>query len=183
MSDIIDLIRQDHAEIRLRFGRLEEAGPEQRGDLFREIVAELARHEAAEEAIVHPALRKEIGDEACADAILAEERDAEAMMARMEELDPTSAEFLAVCRDLRDDVLLHADHEERDEHPRLRESLDSGRREQMARRFERVKRLSPTRPHPNAPDGRAAQLTLGPVTGVFDRARDAVRHVMTSDGE
>lgn len=77
MADIIQLIQRDHDHIRGLFEEFESVPPDDRGAMFRHIVAELARHEAAEEIIVHPALRHDAGNEAAADAILAQEDEAE----------------------------------------------------------------------------------------------------------
>lgn len=180
MADIIDLIQQDHERFRELFSQLDETSPDDRGDLFRHLTAELARHEAAERAIVHPTLGDEVGDEATASAVVEEEQQAEELLAEMEDLDPSSEEFLAGFRQLRGEVLEHADHEERDEHPRLRETVDAERRREMAEGFERVKKMAPTHPHPSTPNEPEAQLTLGPVAGVFDRARDVANEVFSS---
>lgn len=180
MADVIDLIRQDHDEIRELFSQLEDTAPESRGDLFRHIVSELARHEAAEEAIIHPTLRDELGDEQEAGSIVEEEQKAEELMAQMEDMDPASDEFLARFRQLRDDVLEHAQHEENDEHPRLRQQIDDARLQEMAEGFRRVKQMAPTHPHPKASNEPEAQLTLGPIAGIFDRARDAARNAVGS---
>lgn len=183
MADVIELIQRDHQEIRGLFGQMSETDPEDRGDLFRHIVSELARHEAAEEAIIHPTLRDEIGDERTAGSIVEEEQEAEELMAEMEDMDPTSEEFLArfrQLRQLRDEVLEHAEHEESDEHPRLRERIDAARLQEMAEGFERVKEMAPTHPHPNAPNRPESQLLLGPIAGLFDRARDAANRALSS---
>lgn len=181
MADIIDLIKQDHDEIRRLFAQLESSAPEDRGGLFAHIVPELARHEAAEEAIVHPTLRHEAREEAAADEIVEQEQHAEELMADMEDLDPTSDEFLARFRELRDDVVEHARYEEDIEHPRLRELVEEARLVEMAEGFRRVKQVAPTRPHPSASNAPEAQLTLGPIVGVFDRARDAVRDALSEE--
>lgn len=180
MADVIDLIRQDHDEIRELFSQLEDTARKDRGGLFRHIVSELARHEAAEEAIIHPTLRDELGDEQEAGSIVEEEQQAEELMAQMEDMDPASEEFLASFRQLRDDVLEHAEHEESDEHPRLRQQIDHARLQEMAEGFQRVKQVAPTHPHPNASNEPEAQLTLGPIAGFFDRARDAAKNAVGS---
>ena len=179
-KDIVDVIVDDHREFRRMFQQMDEVAVDQRGDLFRHMVAELARHEAAEESLVHPALRDEApGGDEIASQVLEEESEAEKLMARMEDMDPASDEFLAAFRDLREDVLSHADHEERDEHPLLRSSLDGDRRMEMADRFERLKDVAPTHPHPLTPQKPEVRKAAGPVAGIFDRARDAARKLFS----
>jgi hemerythrin superfamily protein len=180
-QDIVDRLTADHTEIRSLFAQLDTTAPEDRGDLFRHIVSELARHEAAEEAVVHSATRDDVpGGEEIADAVLAEEDQAEKLMAEMERMDPTSEEFLTRFRHLRDDVLAHAEHEEADEFPRLRQHLDADRRRRMADGFERLKGVAPTHPHPHTPQEPGVRAVAGPIAGVFDRARDAARNVFSS---
>lgn len=71
--------------------RIETADVEQRQELFRTLVAELARHEASEEAIVHPTLRDEApGGEVVARSVLEEESQAERLLARMETWTPVA---------------------------------------------------------------------------------------------
>lgn len=178
-KDIVDVLTDDHRRIRALFGRLDTTPVDQREDLFREIVGELARHEAAEESIVHAATRDIPGGEQIAQEVLAEEDRAEKLMAEMEKLDPAGDEFARAFARLRDDVLSHADHEEREEFPRLRAHLDDERRREMANGFEMLKRMAPTRPHPRTPQEPGVRAAVGPIAGVFDRARDAARELFS----
>lgn len=180
MADIIELIRKDHDEIRTLFEQLDAAGPDERADVFRHIVSELARHEAAEQTIVHPVLDDVVGDPSTAASLTDQEQQAEEFLAGMEKLDPTSPDFEVRCRKLRQDVLEHARREEQNEHPRILEFVEADERQEMAERFQRIKQMAPTHPHPNAPKTPAAHKTLGPITGMFDRARDAVHKAMSS---
>lgn len=179
-EDIVDRLHEDHIELRALFGRMDATSPGQRGDLFRHLVSELARHEAAEEAIVHRALRDEVpGGEDVAAAVLEEENRAEHLLADLERMDPAGDEFLAAFATLRADVLAHADHEERDEFPRLRAHLDADRRVQMANAFDKVKGIAPTHPHPRTPQEPMVRAAVGPIAGIFDRARDAARELFS----
>ena len=180
-QDVIELIRQDHQEVRELLGQIEAADAQSRGDLFHELVGELARHEAAEETIVHPTLRDEVADgRALAEEVLEEESEAEKLLARMERMDPSSDEFVEAFRSLRDDVLEHADHEEREEHPKLRQALSEERRREMGEGWLRLKAAAPTRPHPHTPQTPEVRAAVGPVAGAFDRARDAARDLFSS---
>ncbi|MBY5161396.1 hemerythrin domain-containing protein [Salsipaludibacter albus] len=175
---IIDHLRKDHDTVRDLFGRLEQTAAAERRELFREIVSELARHEAAEQAIVHPRTREAAHGDQVADSVIGEEQEAEELMADMESMDPESDEFLAAFRKLHTAVENHATHEEEKEFPRLEEQFDHDELVAMATHFERLESVAPTRPHPNTPNDPVATAAIGPVAGVFDRARDAVRDAL-----
>lgn len=175
-TDIIDLLLEDHEEFRSLFAELERTEPELREDLFHYTVARLASHEAAEEAVVHSTVRDDIpGGEQVAEARLEEEAAAERLLKDVADLDPTSKEFTDALPRLRDEVLTHADHEEREEFPKLREHVDAERRAKLGTTFRRLRDNGPTRPHPKTPQNPAVRAAIGPIAGVFDRARDIAR--------
>ena len=178
--DVIDVIQEDHVDFRGLFSELQTAPPDEREELFRHTVERLAGHEAAEEAIVHKALRDDVDEgERVAQEVLEEESSAEKLLAEMGELDPTSAEFMVALGNLERDVLSHAEHEEREEHPKLRQHIDAERRAEMGERFQTLRDMGPTRPHPKTPQTPEVRAAAGPIVGVFDRARDAVRKAMS----
>jgi hemerythrin superfamily protein len=175
-TDILELLLEDHAEFRRLFEELERTVPELRDELFRYTVARLASHEAAEEAVVHSTVRDDIpGGREIADARLAEEAEAEQLLADMTDMDPTSPDFSDALARLRDEVLTHAEHEERDEFPQLRQHLDAEDRRDLGRIFRTLRDTGPTRPHPNTPQTPEVRAVAGPIVGIFDRARDAAR--------
>ncbi len=175
---IIDHLRKDHDKVREMFGRLEQTPKDERADLFNEILSELAGHEAAEQAIVHPRSREAAHGDQVVDSVIREEQEAEEMMAQMESMDAEGDEFMDTFRSLRDAVLAHAEHEEDKEFPRLEEVLDEDEMVAMAKQFELLESVGPTRAHPNAPNNAVAKGALAPVAGAFDRARDAVRDAL-----
>ncbi|MDQ3973474.1 MAG: hemerythrin domain-containing protein [Actinomycetota bacterium] len=178
-TDIIAILQNDHNEVRNLLARFDQTAPDRRSDLFRELVSELARHETAEEIIVYPTLRDVApqGDQ-IAEARLAEEGQAEQLMAAMEDMDPASTEFVASFRRLRDEVELHASNEELEVFPRLQQQCDAEQRRTLGDRFTTAKGMAPTHPHPEAPDTPPGNILLGPVAAVYDRARDAARRVL-----
>lgn len=180
-TDIIDLLLEDHAEFRELFDELERSEPELREDLFRYTVARLASHEAAEEAVVHSTVRDDVpGGREIAEQRLEEEAAAEQLLKDLADLDATSQEFADALPKLRDEVLTHADHEERDEFPKLRAHLDAERRQDLGRAFRTLRDNGPTRPHPKTPQTPEVRAAAGPVVGLFDRARDAARDAFSS---
>lgn len=178
--DIVELLLAEHQEFRQVLDELEQADPQHQTDLFRYAVERLAGHEAAEEAVVHRAVRDDVpGGEDVAEAVLAEESSAEQLVADMGELEPGSPEFASALGRLKADVLAHAEHEEREEFPRIRDDLDPQRRQEMGRRFQQLRDTGPTRPHPDTPQTPEVRAMAGPVVGAFDRARDAVRNAFS----
>ena len=176
---IIDALRRDHQDVRKLLARLETASGKQRRELFQRLVAELVRHEVAEEEILRPVSKRDAG-EAIANARIKEESQAEQLLKDMEKLDPDSAEFASKLTRLRRDVERHAEAEETKEFPRVAKKETTERLEQMGRAYEAAKKAAPTRPHPKTPNTPAANLLAGPFAAVADRARDAVRDALKS---
>jgi hemerythrin superfamily protein len=174
--DILELLLEDHEEFRSLFEELDRIEPDLREDLFNYTVARLASHEAAEEAVLHSTVRDDVpGGREIAEARLAEEAEAEQLLAQMADMDATSAEFGEALVTLRDEVLTHAEHEEREEFPQLREHVDAEQRQKLGKIFQALRDTGPTRPHPNTPQTPEVRAALGPIVGMFDRARDAAR--------
>jgi hemerythrin superfamily protein len=132
-----------------RFAELEAAQPDRRPQLFWELVEELVRHEVAEEVVVYPALRDDPGGVDVADARVAEESEAERMLARMEKLDLTSEEFIGSVRDLEAAVLDHATKEESEVFPILSAHEESGYLVLLGQKFKGEKLAAPSHPHPH----------------------------------
>jgi hypothetical protein len=177
--DIVELLRDEHDDLRELFREVLNAEPQARTEPFRYLVSRLAAHEAAEEALVHSVSQKEIpGGREPADIALEQESSAERMLAGMEDMEPSSDEFVTALKELEDAVLEHAEHEEREEFPLLSEHLTLTRRRELAEAFQVLRDGGPTRPHPMTPQSPTVRALTGPVVGIFDRARDTVREVL-----
>jgi hemerythrin superfamily protein len=174
-TDLVTRILDDHELIRTRFSLLLDAPPTQREPLFRELVALLVQHEAVESIVLHPTVRDHVpGGERIATDRLAEEQRSEERLAELEQMDATSDVFLAAVTALRDEVLDHATHEERDEFPQLREHVDTAVLEELGARYEQLKATAPTHPHPESGQSALSNLFGGPMIGMVDRVRDAI---------
>jgi hemerythrin superfamily protein len=171
-DDIISLLEQDHQAIRERFSELDGARADDRPQLLWELVEQLVRHEVAEEAVVYPALRREPGGDAVADARVAEESEAEQLLARLEKLDPATQEFQGAVRDLRATVLDHAQKEESDVFPLLTTNEESGYLALLGQKFKGEKLAAPSHPHPHAPNSAVAHKLIDPIAAFIDRIRD-----------
>lgn len=175
-KDIVELLLEDHETAKALLTKISAAAPEQREALFWELVPELVRHEVAEEVVVYPTIRSEAPDgEREVEPRLHEQQEAEELLDQMEGLDRSSAEFGAKLAKLQAGVLEHAHAEEQNILPLLRALEDTKKRVELGARYERAKSAAPTHPHPNAPDTPPGNKVLGPITGLFDKTRDALK--------
>lgn len=171
---IIDHLTADHQQIKVLFSDVMFVRPENRADTFSQLVTALVQHEVAEEVVVYPEVSADTSEGA--EAIvprLREQAETEQMLAQMETLDPKTPEFTAALAELSIAVINHAEAEERQIFPLLRGGDDPDVLVELAVRYEQAKHRAPT--HPHAPETPPAHKVLGPVTALFDRARDAVR--------
>lgn len=174
---VVATIQRDHRQIEMMLSTVEQATGSARQEAFEDLVRKLAVHETAEEMVVHPML-KDIGADDVAGEVLGEEDRAKKALSDLDGMNVTSAEFDAKFQTIKNDVLRHAQHEERDEHPRLMQQEPREKLERLATVFEAAEKTAPTRPHAAAPESRVGNLALGPILAVTDRARDAIRDAM-----
>jgi hemerythrin superfamily protein len=176
-EDVIELLQRQHQEIKQLFTQLETAQGDRRRDLFQDLVRLLAVHETAEEEVVHPEVRSLTGGDPVVDARLGAEHRAKELLSTMDKMGTEADGFDTLLVQLRDDVLAHADHEEREEFPLLRKEHTQERLRAMASTVRVAEAVAPTRPHPGVESAKA-NLLLGPPTAIMDRARDAIRSAL-----
>ncbi|MDP3968749.1 MAG: hemerythrin domain-containing protein [Nocardioides sp.] len=178
-DDVVDLLVDQHERIRGLLARVAEAAPgPARQEAFAELRRLLAVHETAEEMVVHPAMRR-FGANDVVDARLAEEHDAKEALSTLDGMDMADPAFDDRFATLRTMVLEHAEAEERDELPLLREHASSTERVLMRRAVQAAEAVAPTHPHAGV-ESLTANVVVGPAASVVDRARDAVRAVLGS---
>ena len=173
--NLIEMLLADHEEAKALMAKVEKSQGDARQEAFRQLVHELARHETAEEEVVYPVLRRLEGGDALADARIKEEEKANKALAELEKLDLGSSEWSSKFSAFQRDVLAHANAEESQVVPRLREAEDDDKLEKMGKILEMAKATAPTHPHPNVPGTATANLLAGPMAAVVDRTRDAIR--------
>ena len=155
-SDVIDLLTDQHEQIKSLFTETLVLTGDERARSFRDLRRLLAVHETAEEEIVHPRAKQKLpGGEKVVDARLEEEHEAKKLLAELESLDVDSKDFTTKLTKLRDAVLAHAEHEEKEEFAKLAEAV------------------APTRPHPGV-ESPVANLIVGPFAAMLDRVRDVI---------
>ena len=173
--NLIDALLEDHRAVERLFGDVSTATGVRREEMFAALRENLVRHEVAEEEIVRPLTKSSFeGGPQVAQERSAEESEAEKLLKQMEKEEVGSAEWVRLFGALRSGVLEHAEKEETLEFPRLRSNVEASELESKGKLFESAKKLAPTHPHPGAPNTAAANVALGPVAALIDRARDAL---------
>ena len=174
-TDVIDLLVDQHAQIRQLFMQtLMSAGPE-RKQFFAQLVHLLAIHETAEEEIIHPLARRTLkGGAALIDDRLEEERKAKELLATLEKMDTDDPNFMSLLDRLRMAVLTHARAEERYEFNQLRDHLGESQLRTMISAVKAAEATAPTHPRPGT-ESASKNMLLGPIAALTDRIRDAIR--------
>lgn len=174
--DVVAVLLEQHEQIKSLFQRVAMAQGTQKRELFEELVRLLAVHESAEEIVVHPTARQEIADgEQVVSRRLKEEHEAKHELAELYDLGVDHPDFNDRLGTLAQAVIRHAEHEESEEFPQLRERVSGEQLERMAGALRAAESMAPTRPHPNAGESAAGNMLVGPPLAVFDRVRDRVR--------
>jgi len=172
-------VQHEHRVIEQMLSAVDTAAGDRRRDAFEDLVRRLVIHETVEELVVHPLLVGSSGEQ-IRDTVLAQEDTAKHALANFDGLDVDSVEFTTHFHTLRHNVKAHAQFEEAQEHPALAQHEDVEKLERLRAAFEAAEKVAPTRPHPQAPDGRVGILVLGPILALADRVRDAIRDARRS---
>jgi hemerythrin superfamily protein len=123
--DVIEEVLADHQQITWYLDRVESETGDRKAEAFGQLAQYLAMHESAEQAVVHPQMERL--DDDVAEGRLEEESEGDQMLARLKSLDVDDPEFDALFAKFKAAVLSHAEHEEREEHPKLRAELGEDR--------------------------------------------------------
>jgi hypothetical protein len=180
--DVIDLLLEQHDEIKSLFNELLRVEGAAKRKLFEDLVRLLAVHETAEELVVHPVARRKLdAGEQVVEQRLNEEDRAKKELAELYDLGVDHADFDRRLQAFAAEVIQHATKEEAEEFLRLRAAVDAETLGRMTGALKAAESVAPTRPHPNSPESAAGNLLVGPPIAVFDRVRDAVRKWQEKD--
>jgi hypothetical protein len=177
-SDVIDILLSQHARIRGLFADVKTAEGDHKQQAFDELRALLAVHETAEEMILRPVSARVAG-QGIAEARNQEESEASKVLAQLEKMDVTTADFDRQLAEFQMAVDNHAENEESQEFPRVKEGVGDDERVKMGTALKAAEAVAPTHPHPSTAGSPAAQWAVGPIASIVDRARDAVKKVMS----
>jgi Hemerythrin HHE cation binding domain len=171
--DVVDLLLDQHRLIKRAFVGALRPGPGRVGrfDHLRKL---LAAHEAAEEAHVHPMLKRLAREgNQVARRRLGEEAAAKKLLKNITEHGPRAFGYTWKMLALQTAVRRHARHEEKQEFPLLRRHVSPLRRRVLGMECRVTQAMAPTRPHPLVNHQLTAKLAA-PVRSPVDRARDLV---------
>lgn len=171
----MEVVLDQHQHARDLFARLDTATAENSQDVFDQLLRLLAVHETAEEEVIYPALRRIPGGDPVADARAHEEDRAKKALSHLERIGTHSDEFRPRLLEFRDMVLAHAEREEQEALPLLRENIEPEQLRQMGASFLLAEAMAPTHPHPHSPESAVGNLLTGPFLAMVDRVRDAIR--------
>ncbi|MEV4757719.1 hemerythrin domain-containing protein [Micromonospora sp. NPDC049559] len=174
-QDVVDLLLDQHNQIKGLFAQLAGAQGERKRELFQDLVRLLAVHESAEEIVVHPAAKRAAEVEQLVAERLHEEDEAKRELADLYDLGVEHPDFDTRLAKFADAVIRHASHEESEEFPALRRDVPAEELVRMAGALRAAEAMAPTRPHPHSGESAAANLLAGPPLALFDKLRDGVR--------
>src|SRR3954452_12658735 len=174
--DVTVMLVEQHQQVKALLARIGDGKSPTAADDFCELRRMLAVHETAEEEVVYPALRK-LGDEGerIAKARLAEEDEAKQVLHDLEQIGVNEPAFAQKIAEFQQAVLAHAEAEEQQVFPRLREHASAETLVTMGKALLRAEEAAPTHPHPHAPNSAVANVVGGPFLPIVDKVRDTLR--------
>jgi hypothetical protein len=169
---IIDVLVEQHHQIKDMLLDVAEARGDQKEELFQDVVGLLAVHESAEEHVVHPMARLMVGD-GTVDERLNEEKKIKHALVELYELTVSHPGFDRRVRALADEFDKHASKEQTEEFAVLSDKAELAELRRMggavvameAEIMGRRARLS---------EGARAHGFTGPPMAVFNRAQEAL---------
>jgi hypothetical protein len=176
-GDVITILLEQHRRIRELFAHVKRAEGRRKQQAFDELRILLAAHETAEEMVLRPVSCQDAGA-AVAGARNQEEREANKMLAVLEAMGVSSAEFDRRFAEFEQAVLDHAEREEQEEFPPVRARESQSTLVGMGAVLRAAEKTAPTHPHPSTAGSPIAQWTVGPWASVIDRVRDAIKAAM-----
>jgi hemerythrin superfamily protein len=135
-NDVTEVVLAQHKDVAQRLSDVMNKTGSDRREEFESLAEFLPVHEAAEQAVIYPALR-DLGDEGTrvAETRTTEEGAASDIIAKLKELDTGSADFEAMFTDFSAKVHEHAASEEAEVLPLLNSNTTLEQRQTMGEAF------------------------------------------------
>jgi len=166
---------QQHVQIKDMLESVRDSAGDTREQRFYNLRLLLALHEAGEERVVHPQVRRELpshDDHQVAERLSEELKIKDAVL-MLEKMDMDSTQFESSFRALIKQVLSHFANEESVEWPLLRHGEDVATLRKLAEALRESERAASPRPHPGV-EGSRANARMVSFVRMVDEARDRI---------
>jgi 50S ribosomal subunit-associated GTPase HflX len=138
--DVLELIKAEHRLVESLFSEIENAEDTHKlYDSFNQLYEALNVLAEVEKQVFYPAIRNCIDIENLVDAAQKEQNEAKQMLEDVSSLSPTSAEFKAKIRDLKQAIQHHIQEEENEVFSQVLQCMSQEERSQLGSEFEVVK--------------------------------------------
>lgn len=179
-ADAIELLTSQHAEVEQLWSQLQaahEAGAGGQAELAQHIVSLLSQHDALETQLLYPELHEHGGEAGrrMSEHGLEEHQQVRDLLEAVDGADIADEAVFTLLSRAMGMVIDHVAEEEEQMFPVLRRACGQERLSELGEEMARAKKLAPTHPHPSTPNSKLGATIAGAVSGVVDRARDAVR--------
>jgi hemerythrin-like domain-containing protein len=177
--DAITFLRQDHQSVLGLLETLDGApsgsGAQSSGleTMVNNLIIAESQHEAIEEQLFWPAVRRAIGD-SVADKAIEQEQAGKKLLQRLEDGKPGDADYHEALQEFVKAGREHIAYEQEEVWPLVEVAISREELEKMGEKLEAAKKMAPTRPHPDTPPNPAVLKTVGMGAAVVDHVRDAV---------
>jgi hemerythrin superfamily protein len=174
--DAITLLKNDHKTVKRLFRQFEKLGDsavKSRRELVDKMIEELSIHAAIEEQLFYPTVRENVpGAEDEVLESLEEHHVVKWLLSELDDMRGDEERFEAKVTVLIESVEHHAQEEEDELFPEVRKAMGRKALAELGAAMEKAKQTAPTRPHPRAPDTPPANVAVGKVAGLADKARE-----------
>ncbi|MCV7399151.1 hemerythrin domain-containing protein [Mycobacterium fragae] len=178
--DALTFLRQDHKSVLGMLEVLDSApsgsGAETSGlhTMVTSLVIAESQHEAIEEQLFWPAVRKALDDgDALADKAISQEQDGKKLLQRLENGKLRDSAYHDALQQFVQAAREHIAYEQDVVWPQFEAAVSREQLEKLGARLEQAKKIAPTRPHPGTPPSPAVLKTMGMVAAIVDHVRDA----------
>jgi len=178
--DALTFLRQDHKSVLGLLEVLDDApsgsGSQVSGlgTIVTNLVIAESQHEAIEEQLFWPAVRKTLDDgDALADKAIEQEQEGKKLLQRLAASEPGQPDYQRALKEFVRAGREHIAYEQDVVWPRFEAAVSRDQLETLGEKLERAKKIAPTRPHPETPPNRLALKTVGTIAATVDHVRDA----------
>lgn len=182
MTDVVDLIMNDHRELERIFDELLNS-PEKRANLLPVMTTLLTAHSRAEEAEVYPQASAAGGAEDVEHS-QKEHLEADELALKLTQIDPASDEFVPALQELVDAVKHHVGEEEETVLPGMRERMDAATLESLGEAFlaSRAEHLGEQPPDKTREEMQQQASNAG-IDGASQQSKDELAKTLAQNAE